>query len=492
MNVDLYLFGDFGNGYTQYIDDNTRVKFKSFVEKAKAKSQLIIHRDDALIYYTYIRRLHSEGSSNVKYIGISYVLNTHFIKDIDGLFEILEGAVTTIASRGVILKYLPSGQITTNVEKIYQAKAEFAHISAYLKSELDAFMVDKKCKLPTLDFSINTSELKTFKFTDPREDIIKSISTFPTVYIYKDKNYENEESKSFSSTLSKLNNEKTAALQTIDKQKQEISDLKKKQKNYKLVIWLIVFICIGGIIFISTINSRNTQIQNLEDDIQEQQEQIKVQTQTIEEINSDLSAANTQITSLNQTVQEKNTDIQTLQIDLSNKNQTITSLNTKVKEQETLITKLQQDKQTINNNLSKTNQELTAIKNLIKDELPLIITDIEIANTDYYGNIETDYGKKIYSSRTMYFKPRIKYVGFLSGDKTLKVKWYNPDGSLTTGDSSPVGFSQSATYYIRTESNTLTLLGWGNKNKGHWKKGTYRIEIWYNDVCLKTKTFTVY
>ena len=51
MNVDLYLFGDFGNGYTQYIDDNTRVKFKSFVEKAKAKSQLIINRDDALIYY---------------------------------------------------------------------------------------------------------------------------------------------------------------------------------------------------------------------------------------------------------------------------------------------------------------------------------------------------------------------------------------------------------------------------------------------------------
>ena len=299
MDVDLYLFGDFGNGYTQYIDDNTRVKFKSFVEKAKAKSQLIINRDDALIYYTYIRRLHSEGSSNVKYIGISYVLNTHFIQDIDGLFEILEGAVTTIASRGVILKYLPSGQVTTNVEKIYQAKAEFAHISAYLKSELDAFMVDKKCKLPTLDFSINTSELKTFKFTDPREDIIKSISTFPTVYIYKDQNYENEESKSFSSTLSKLNKEKTAALQTIDKQKQEISDLKKKQKNYKLVIWLIVFICIGGIIFISTINSRNAQIQRLNKNIADQDQTIASQSQTIDMLRDTVITRNRKIQSLN-------------------------------------------------------------------------------------------------------------------------------------------------------------------------------------------------
>lgn len=283
MNVDLYLFGDFGNGYTQYIDDNTRVKFKSFVEKAKAKSQLIIHRDDALIYYTYIRRLHSEGSSNVKYIGISYVLNTHFIKDIDGLFEILEGAVTTIASRGIILKYLPSGQITTNVEKIYQSKAEFAHISAYLKSELDAFMVDKKYKLPTLDYSINTSELKTFKFTDTREDIIKSISTFPTIYIYKDKNYENEESKSFSSTLSKLNKEKTAALQTIDKQKKEISDLKKKQKNYKLVIWLILIMCVGGLICFISIKNRNADIQRLNRCIEDQELTIEIQNQKLVE-----------------------------------------------------------------------------------------------------------------------------------------------------------------------------------------------------------------
>ena len=319
MNVDLYLFGDFGNGYTQYIDDNTRVKFKSFVEKAKAKSQLIINRDDALIYYTYIRRLHSEGSSNVKYIGISYVLNTHFIQDIDGLFEILEGAVTTIASRGIILKYLPSGQVTTNVEKIYQAKAEFAHISAYLKSELDAFMVDKKCKLPTLDFSINTSELKTFKFTDPREDIIKSISTFPTVYIYKDKNYENEESKSFSSTLSKLNKEKTAALQTIDKQKQEIIDLKKKQKNYKLVIGLVIFICVGGLICFISIKNRNADIQRLNRCIEDQELTIEIQNQklleNIETIKnkdntiSDLQSTNQRLISLRDSLSGVNREL---------------------------------------------------------------------------------------------------------------------------------------------------------------------------------------
>lgn len=365
MNVDLYLFGDFGNGYTQYIDDNTRVKFKSFVEKAKAKSQLIINRDDALIYYTYIRRLHSEGSSNVKYIGISYVLNTHFIQDIDGLFEILEGAVTTIASRGIILKYLPSGQVTTNVEKIYQAKAEFAHISAYLKSELDAFMVDKKCKLPTLDFSINTSELKTFKFTDPREDIIKSISTFPTVYIYKDKNYENEESKSFSSTLSKLNKEKTAALQTIDKQKQEINDLKKKQKNYKLVIWLVIFICIGGLIcFIS--------IKNKDADIIRLQNNVTVQEQTIETQNTTIGALRDTIISRNIKIQALKTNVQSLEYQkdsLIRINRTLTTeKNTLANEKSNLTTKLNRTESTLkdaNAKISKKDKEISELNTQI-------------------------------------------------------------------------------------------------------------------------------
>ena len=304
----------------------------------------------------------------------------------------------------------------------------------------------------------------------------------------KGEEYNTDTLSSYAGKLNTLNNEKTAALRTIDKQKQEISDLKKKQKNYKLVIWLIVFICIGGIIFISTINSRNTQIQNLKDDIQEQQQQIETQTQTIEEINSDLSNAKIEITSLNQTIQEQTDNIQSLQIDIENKNQTISTLNTTIKEQDISITKLRED----NSDLSKIKKELSDLKNYIKNELPLIITDIEIANADNNGNIDTDYGRKIYGSRTMYFKPRIKYIGFISENKTLKVKWYTPDGSLRTGNSSPEGFSQSETYYIMTESNTLTLRGWGNSKKGHWKKGTYRIEIWYEDICLKAKTFTVY
>lgn len=137
--------------------------------------------------------------------------------------------------------------------------------------------------------------------------------------------------------------------------------------------------------------------------------------------------------------------------------------------------------------------ELSSLKNKVSATYPIIITDIEIGNVDYDGDIQTNYGNTIYSYNTMYLQPRIKYTGLTSGNKTIKVKWYNPDGTVKRGTSSPSGFSQSQTMYVYSgDNNTYTLSGWGNSYKGHWSKGTYRIEIWYENTCLKAKTFTIY
>lgn len=137
--------------------------------------------------------------------------------------------------------------------------------------------------------------------------------------------------------------------------------------------------------------------------------------------------------------------------------------------------------------------ELSSLKNKVSATYPIIITDIEIANIYASGNIQTNYGNKIYSYSTMYLKPQIKYTGLSSGNRTFKIKWYNPDGSLRTGTSSPYGFSQSESMYVYSgENNTYALSGWGNASMGNWSKGTYRIEIWYENTCLKAKTFTIY
>lgn len=150
----------------------------------------------------------------------------------------------------------------------------------------------------------------------------------------------------------------------------------------------------------------------------------------------------------------------------------------------------------IDERLSEVNEELSETKSIISniaETYPLIITDIKIGNVYEGGDIQTDYGKRIYDYNTMYLQPKISYIGLISGTKELKVKWYNPDGTIRRGTSSPSGFSQSQSMYVYSgDNNTYTLSGWGNSSKGHWRSGTYRIEIWYENICLKSKTFTIY
>lgn len=124
--------------------------------------------------------------------------------------------------------------------------------------------------------------------------------------------------------------------------------------------------------------------------------------------------------------------------------------------------------------------------------MPIIITDIQVANTNNDGGIETDYGNTIYSNRTMYLKPKITYTGINTGKNIdLQVRLYTPSG-MSTGSSSPYGYTYSCSMYAYSGENTEKLTGWGNASPGNWKSGTYRFEIWHNDVCLRAKSFTIY
>ena len=90
----------------------------------------------------------------------------------------------------------------------------------------------------------------------------------------------------------------------------------------------------------------------------------------------------------------------------------------------------------------------------------------------------------------MFLKPRINYYGLSYGTMNFRIKLYNPDGSLSTG--SYYTYSYSEDVYVYEGENTYTFSGWGNETRGHWKSGTYRIEIWYGNSCLKSKEFTIY
>lgn len=125
----------------------------------------------------------------------------------------------------------------------------------------------------------------------------------------------------------------------------------------------------------------------------------------------------------------------------------------------------------------------------------IFITDIEVGNFYEGGEVETDYGRKIYSSNTMYLGPRLKYYGLKDTSLKFLVRLYRPDGSVSTGTSSesvPNGYSYACTRKVYEGENDRTLSNWGNANKGNWSSGKYRYEIWIDGKCLKTKEFTIY
>ena len=122
-----------------------------------------------------------------------------------------------------------------------------------------------------------------------------------------------------------------------------------------------------------------------------------------------------------------------------------------------------------------------------KPTVPFTITSCTVINTDYDGNpLPLD------ASHTQYLKPEIKYTCNTSGSYDIYVKFYDANGSLSTGNSSPSGYSQvNSGVSLSSGSGNKKLKGWGGNDSGHWRAGSYRYEFYYNGTLLYTHSFTV-
>lgn len=121
------------------------------------------------------------------------------------------------------------------------------------------------------------------------------------------------------------------------------------------------------------------------------------------------------------------------------------------------------------------------------DSHPILITKLSVTNSANQKN-EMD------GTETDYVYPKISYKSFVSGGIELLVKIYNPNGQLSENKSiSPKGYSYNAALniYEKTGGDGEDIGAWGYKDKGLWDKGKYRIEIWYNDCCLKAGDFYI-
>lgn len=293
MKAEIYIFGNFADGYSQYPDNYTHELLELIGKSRKAESEIIYHREGALTYYVYTREISKADNT---FIGIGYVFNDILIKDFTSLFSIFEDVITNIVVTGELLEFTNEGKLATKINQLYTHTKELQRVSEYLNNKLNSLAGIAE-KLPPINFAISTAEWKSYSYKDI-SDIQKSVVDYSNVRVLKGEGYNTDTLSSYAGKLNTLNKEKTTALQIVDKQKQELSDLKKKQKNYKLVIWLIVFICIGSIIFASTINSRNATILRLNNNIATQKQTIETQNETISVLRDTIISRNSKINDL--------------------------------------------------------------------------------------------------------------------------------------------------------------------------------------------------
>ena len=122
------------------------------------------------------------------------------------------------------------------------------------------------------------------------------------------------------------------------------------------------------------------------------------------------------------------------------------------------------------------------------------IKSITFGNEDYDRNVLTAAGSVLYTKEMRYLAPKVRYDGLSKESNTIELYWkiYWPDGTLSTGQNSPEGYTSHGTYTINSGTgNELSLIGWGNKDGGTYSPGTYRFELWYDGNLLKSATFRI-
>lgn len=429
MILKTYIFSYASGNYQQYISDHSETFIRQNCINSTEQHQIVVRRDGNLMYYTYVYKKNTSTALGLSVVCGEICMNLHW------LYEFLLNTLDVSAQKGVLFAYDEKGAISQKVTNFSAEAAEVDNIFRTIKDYLEK-RPSYWGTLPPEDFSIPMTSKMTLAFSDDDNNkIIEALRHYHNVVV----TMENTAPSSFSKTVARLNSEKEELTAQRNNLENEIESLKRQKKQYRWVISLSLLVA-AALVAIVLFNQN--------------------------------------VNNLNYTLNKKEATIDSLHTVISNKNNTISN-------QEEIISRKDRD-------LKNTKSELASVQSSMNDlsqYTPLIVSDITMKNGG------EDYGETIYSRNTTYLYPRLKVYGLVDRTITLYIKFYTPNG-LSTGTGkwqSPPGYSYKDDVTIQKNRQTMLYpAGWGGKDKGHWQKGTYRIEIWHNNSCLKTKTFTIY
>ena len=342
MKAEVYIFGNFADGYSQYPDNYTRNLFKATSNSRKGASEIVYHREGSLTYYIYMREI--SRSSNT-FIGLCYVFNDIIIRDFSYLFGIFEDAITNLVVKGELLEFTDDGNLITKVNELYTNTEEIQRVSDYLNSKISSLGRYAE-KLPPANFAISNTEWKSYAH-DETAFIQTAINDYSNIRVIKGENYDSESLKGYAAKL-KTQDASIKRLQNeIVNLKEENTKLNRQKKQFTIVLSLLLLIVIGVIVFVTQINSKNEIIQRKNGEIERlerHRNRLQVDstnlTISLNETNESLRIANNNLKQLREDYKNLKNEKDDLVASNESMEQTINQLNNRNSELERTVSDL--------------------------------------------------------------------------------------------------------------------------------------------------------
>ena len=315
MNSTFYIFGKFNESYAQFPVDYTQEIFQRLPNRSSfANTQLVIHRDGNLMYYSYMRKLEQEN-----YIGFCLLLNDAMITEIPALFELFDNDISHLALSGEIVKINDNGDIVSNTDSLLSNRQTIQRLSVSMTTDLNKLERSKR-KLPPLSYGTTAGEVKRFSFDDDESTLARASYTYAYTYITKDDDIAHLDS--YRGTIKRLNKQKQALTEANDSLKEQVRTLTKQKKQQNMVLMLcgVVAACLCFVFFLQkTINRTTTDLQTEKANHLSTQQVLDSTKQNLEEertsFKSSLAVKNKAINKLN----SSNADLKNTVADLENK-----------------------------------------------------------------------------------------------------------------------------------------------------------------------------
>lgn len=181
MNATCYIFGQLGDTYTQYPNDDARTIFSACRRHSEQERQLVVHRQGGRMFYTFLQRIVGKGHS---YVGLSIMLSGVYIVDLKSMYSQLKFSLDAIATRGLLLDFEGESLIPC-VKRFEPHGRDIEPIFAMLQKSMDSFS-DSVQRLPVADYGIPPDSVGRFSLITSSDAMIEAMQRYAFIVMGQD------------------------------------------------------------------------------------------------------------------------------------------------------------------------------------------------------------------------------------------------------------------------------------------------------------------